>query len=73
VPVPEASEIALPELETILGESLKAAATNKIKGKDVTPFLLSEMSNRSNGKTLAANIALLENNAKVASLIAVAI
>jgi len=73
VPVPEASEIALPELEAILGGSLKAAAAKKIKGKDVTPFLLSEMSTRSNGKTLAANIALLENNAKVASLIAVAI
>jgi len=73
VPVPEASEIALPELEAILAESLKSAAANKIKGKDVTPFLLSEMSTRSNGKTLAANIALLENNAKVASQIAVAI
>jgi len=73
VPVPEASEIALSELEAILGESLKAAANKKIRGKDVTPFLLSEMSTRSNGKTLAANIALLENNAKVASLIAVAI
>ncbi|MFL6468858.1 MAG: pseudouridine-5'-phosphate glycosidase [Pyrinomonadaceae bacterium] len=73
VPVPAEFEMALTELESLLAESLKAAAMQRIKGKDVTPFLLSEMSTRSNGKTLAANIALLENNAKVAAQIAIAI
>ena len=73
VPVPAENEIPSKELDSILAESLKAAAQKGIKGKDVTPFLLSQMSERSAGKTLAANIALLENNAKVASQIAVAI
>jgi pseudouridine-5'-phosphate glycosidase len=73
VPVPEGQEIESGELDKILAESLKAAAQKGIKGKDVTPFLLSQMSERSGGKTLAANIALLENNAKVASMIAAAI
>jgi pseudouridylate synthase len=73
VPVPSGFEISSDELEAILAESLKAAAQNGIKGKDLTPFLLSQMSERSEGKTLAANIALLENNAKVASQIAAAI
>jgi pseudouridine-5'-phosphate glycosidase len=73
VPVPQESEIPSKDLDIVLAESLKAAAQKGVRGKDITPFLLSQMSERSGGKTLAANIALLENNAKVASQIAVAI
>lgn len=73
VPVPEENEIPSKDLDALLADSLKAAAQQGIKGKDITPFLLSQMSERSGGKTLAANIALLENNAKVASQIAAAI
>ncbi|HJS51026.1 MAG TPA: pseudouridine-5'-phosphate glycosidase, partial [Pyrinomonadaceae bacterium] len=73
VPVPEEFELDRDELEGILTDSLKDAAQKKIKGKDITPFLLAQMAERSNGRTLAANIALLENNVKVASQIAVAI
>ena len=73
VPVPPEQEIDRSELDNILAESLKAAAQKGIKGKEVTPFLLAQMSERSGGKTLAANIALLENNAKIASQIATAI
>ena len=73
VPVPAENEIPSKELDTVLAESLKAAAQKGIKGKEITPFLLSQMSERSGGKTLAANIALLENNARIASQIAVAI
>lgn len=70
VPVPEKHEIELAELEKILAESLNLAAENKISGKEITPFLLTQMSEKSAGKTLAANIALLENNAKIAAQIA---
>jgi len=70
VPVPEKFEIELEELEKILGESLKLADEKKISGKETTPFLLAQMSEKSAGKTLAANIALLENNAKVAAQVA---
>ena len=73
VPVPEKFEIERDELETILTEALKAAVQMKVKGKEITPFLLSQMAERSEGRTLAANIALLENNVKIASQIAVAI
>ena len=73
VPVPPEQEIDRSELDNVLAESLKAAAQKGIKGKEVTPFLLAQMSERSGGKTLAANIALLENNAKIASQIATAI
>jgi len=70
VPVPEKFEIEREELEKILHESLKLADEKKISGKEITPFLLSQMSEKSAGKTLAANIALLENNARVAAQIA---
>jgi pseudouridine-5'-phosphate glycosidase len=70
VPVSAENEISRDELEDLLKEVLAAAAEQKIKGKNLTPFLLSEMSARSGGKTLDANIALLENNAKVAAQVA---
>ena len=73
VPVPEESAIESAEFETLLGQSLRAAAKRGVKGKEVTPFLLAEISSLSKGKTLTANIALLENNARVAAQIAVAI
>ncbi len=71
VPVPENFEIEAEVLEKILGESLKLADEKKISGKLITPFLLAEMSSMSEGKTLLANIALLENNAKIAAQVAV--
>ncbi len=67
VPVPVEREIPLDELENLLAEVLTAADKQGIKGKHLTPFLLSQMSERSGGKTLEANIALLENNAAVAA------
>ena len=71
VPVPPESEIDSARLEEILKESLKQAKNQKIKGKETTPFLLSKMSELSNGQTLHTNIALLKNNAKIATEIAV--
>ncbi len=70
VAVPTEFEIESEELENILSESLRLADENKIRGKEITPFLLSQMSERSAGKTLAANVALLKNNARVAALVA---
>src|SRR5829696_1452672 len=71
VPVPAQFEIEKSEVEAILVTALKDANSKGIKGKDVTPFLLSALSESSGGRTLKTNIALLENNAKVAASIAV--
>ncbi len=73
VPVPLAFEIESVELEKILAESLTLAAEQNIHGKEITPFLLGQMSARSAGKTLAANIALLENNTRIAAQVAVSL
>ena len=71
VPIPAEYEIPLDELENILIESLQIAGEQNIKGKETTPFLLARMAEKSVGKTLAANVALLENNAKIAAQVAV--
>lgn len=73
VPVPSKFEIESAELEKTLGEALKLANEQNVSGKEITPFLLAQMSERSAGKTLAANIALLENNARIAAQVAVSL
>ena len=67
VPVPEAAGIDGNEIEEMLEKALKLAEEKSIGGKETTPFLLSQMSEISEGRTLAANIALLENNARIAA------
>lgn len=73
VPVPEQFEIPLENLEKLLAEALGLADEKNISGKEITPFLLLQMSLKSAGKTLSANIALLENNARIAAQVAVEI
>ena len=70
VPIPQEFEIERDELENILADALQDAEAQGIRGKEITPFLLSEMSRRSEGRTLTANIELLKNNARVAAEIA---
>lgn len=70
VPVPAQAAIAADEVEAALASALEAAGREGISGKEVTPFLLSRMTELSSRKTLAANIALLENNARVAAEVA---
>jgi pseudouridylate synthase len=73
VPVPEEFEVPSQQLRQVLDEALAEAERNGISGRDLTPFLLSQMARRSEGSTLRANIALLENNARVAASIAIAL
>ena len=73
VPVPGKDEVEHSILQKSLDESLAEAEKKKISGRELTPFLLARMSETSHGATLRANIALLENNARVAAEIAVAL
>jgi len=70
VPVPARFEVAAEELQTVLTTALEDAEWKGIAGPALTPFLLSQMAERSGGATLQANIALLENNGRVAAEIA---
>ena len=71
-PIPEADEIPSAEIEPVITAALAEADRLGIRGKDVTPFLLSEIVKASKGRSLQANIALVKNNAKVAAEIAAA-
>ena len=73
VPVPLRAEVEESFLNEVLEDSLEQAERANISGRDLTPFLLARMAERSEGATLRANIALLENNARVAAQIAVAL
>jgi pseudouridine-5'-phosphate glycosidase len=73
VPVPVEAEVPGDFLQRVLDEALSEAESLHIGGRELTPFLLSRMALSSDGATLKANIALLENNARIAAEIAVAL
>jgi pseudouridine-5'-phosphate glycosidase len=73
VPVPPESEVDARVLEESLSEALSEAERQGVGGRELTPFLLAHMGRRSGGATLRANVALLEENARVAAEIAVAL
>jgi pseudouridine-5'-phosphate glycosidase len=70
VPIPAALEVEAVALQNFLDEALGEAERSGVSGRELTPFLLSRMAQQSGGATLRANIALLENNARVAAEIA---
>ena len=71
-PVPSGQEIAADEMETYIQQALNVAEERNISGKDVTPFLLKYIADHTKGESLATNIALIKNNAKVGAELAVA-
>ncbi|MFP2910914.1 pseudouridine-5'-phosphate glycosidase [Pyxidicoccus sp. 3LFB2] len=72
VPPPEETSLPRNEVELHIASTLADAERQGVRGKAVTPFLLSEMAKRTGGKTLKANLALLINNARFAGQLAVA-
>jgi len=71
-PVPEEDEIPREEMEIYIGRALANAEREEVSGKDVTPFLLDNIFHLTQGRSLKTNIALVENNARLAAEIAVA-
>ncbi len=71
-PVPLADEIPREEMEIYIGRALVNAEREEITGKNVTPFLLDNLFHLTDGRSLKTNIALVENNARLAAEIAVA-
>jgi pseudouridine-5'-phosphate glycosidase len=70
VPVPVESGIPAAEVAVAVDEAMDRAARAGVRGKPITPFLLSQMEQLTQGRTLNTNRALLVNNAAVAALIA---
>ena len=73
VPISEADELDATHLDAILATALSDCATAGITGAAVTPFVLGRISEATAGRSLPANLALAENNARVAAEVAVAL
>lgn len=69
-PVPAAFNIPKEMIEPLIESAIKKAEQNNISGKALTPFLLAEVAQLTKGKSLAANIALIKNNARLGAELA---
>ncbi|WP_118134969.1 pseudouridine-5'-phosphate glycosidase [Oceanicella sp. SM1341] len=72
-PVPREDALEPEYIDTIIARAVGEAAARGVVGKAVTPFLLARINEVSGGRSLAANISLVRNNARLAAGIAVAL
>ncbi|KAJ2873141.1 hypothetical protein GGH93_003444 [Coemansia aciculifera] len=69
VPIPNEYAERSAEIERAIGVAVRESEEQGIKGKECTPFLLQRIVELTGGMSLIANIALIKNNARVASQI----
>ncbi len=70
-PLPEEAAIPFSELTPLIEAATRQASKNGISGKAVTPYILAQLNEMTEGRSLRANIALIENNARLAAKIAI--
>jgi pseudouridine-5'-phosphate glycosidase len=75
VTVPAPDDVAMPagRMEAAIGEALARAGREGIRGKSITPFLLRQVAELTGGESIESNLALLEQNARIAARIAIAL
>jgi pseudouridylate synthase len=71
-PVPYAYALPAAAMEQVIEMAVKEAEQKNIKGKALTPYLLAKIEEMTGGSSLATNIELVCNNARLAAEIAVA-
>ena len=69
-PIPKKFELELVIMNEAIKEAIIEADKEKITGKEITPYLLSKVNELTQGKSLNANIKLIQNNAVLAAKIA---
>lgn len=69
-PIPKDSELDPAYINTEIEKAVKDSEVKGIKGKAVTPYLLSALHNSTQGRSVEANKALVFNNAELAAMIA---
>lgn len=69
-PIPAGDEIPAADLAPVIGQAMAEARERGISAKEVTPFLLGRIFDLTEGRSLAANIALVMNNARLGAAIA---
>jgi pseudouridine-5'-phosphate glycosidase len=72
-PISASEAIPRSDLEPVIEAASEEARQKKIRGQEVTPFLLERMNVLTRGKSMQANLALLLNNARLAAQIAKAL
>lgn len=70
-PVPNSFELDSVVMNDAINEAINESNKEKITGKEITPYLLSKINEITKGKSLDANIRLIENNAVLAAKIAI--
>lgn len=73
VPIPLHESLDRTLIETVIVNALVAAEAAGIYGAAVTPYVLSAIAQATGGASVRANLALAENNARVAAELAVAL
>lgn len=71
-PIPEEHELDKDYIDGIIAEAVQDAEAQGVSGKDTTPFLLKAIVEKTDGKSLQANLELVYNNAHVGAKLAVA-
>ncbi len=72
-PIPEDSALDRGEVDAAIDQAIAEAEDQAIGGKEVTPFLLTRVAEITGGRSLNANIALVEHNARQGARIAAAL
>lgn len=72
-PIPAHAEIPAEQINPVIDDALSAAERVGAVGAAVTPFVLAAIAEATEGRSIPANLALAESNARVAAEIAVAI
>jgi len=70
-PIPKIFELELVMMNKAINEAIIKANKEKITGKEITPYLLSKVNEITQGKSLNANIKLIQNNSALAAKIAI--
>ncbi|RWZ51355.1 pseudouridine-5'-phosphate glycosidase [Halobacillus fulvus] len=70
-PIPENTALDESFINRIIDDAISQAKRRGVTGKDVTPFLLSEVNRQTEGKSLEANISLIKSNAELGARVAV--
>jgi pseudouridine-5'-phosphate glycosidase len=73
VPIPVGDALDDDELDAVLAGALADCEAAGISGAGITPFVLGRIGEATEGRSVPANLALAENNARVAAEIATAI
>jgi pseudouridine-5'-phosphate glycosidase len=71
-PIPAADEIPADKIDSIIERAIEDMDSRWIHGKEATPFLLRRIVELTDGASLSANIALVNNNARLGAEVAIA-